>query len=299
MGQITLITPVSDARSNANDQIAHAATVLKRSAKLRKMFEAICKGGTKPKTVSQLMKVTRYSQVEVLQLGGKLADQQLVHKNKDGAEMAYEKDRFYAANRVKILRYATNPGSLKKLPTKVSPRASSAGPIRVVIQGAKVRIKEITIDDIDQFAAARKVKNAPVRVISERAFKDGVQKLIGEKGKFQDWGGEPNDLFTTRVKLKGKRVTTAFAFKGPGTSGILTPGKLGKNGDQIQRLFLSPAEIFIVQYHGQIAQSVVEQMKAFATLNSVREGKQILYGIIDGADTLRLLAAYSKQFKLK
>ena len=110
-------------------------------------------------------------------------------------------------------------------------------------------------------------------------------------------GRRANDLFTTRVRIKGKRIATAFAFKGPGTSGRLTPGKLGKNGDQIQRLFLGPAEVFIVQYHGQIGQAVSEQMKAFATLNSVREGKQICYGVIDGEDSRRLIAAYPNKFK--
>jgi hypothetical protein len=294
-----MVTPVSDARSNANDQIAHAATVLKRSRKLRKVFESICRGGKKPKMVSQLMKLTKYGRVEVLQLGGKLADQQLVHKTKIGKKTAYEKDRFFAANREKILRYATNPSSLKKLPTKISPGTTSAGPLRVIVQGTKVRINEITVDSVDQFAAVRKVKNAPACVISEKAFKDGVQKIIGESGRFQDWGGEPNDLFTTKVRLKGRRIATAFAFKGPGTSGVLTPAKLGKNGDRIQRLFLSPADIFIIQYHGQIGQAVVEQMKAFATINSVREGKQVWYGIIDGDDTRRLLAAYPNKFKLK
>jgi hypothetical protein len=91
----------------------------------------------------------------------------------------------------------------------------------------------------------------------------------------------------------------AFAFKGPGATGVLTPKKLGKNGDQIQRLFLSPAEIFVVQYHSQIGQSVIEQMKAFAKLNSVREGRRIWYGVIDGDDTNRLLSAYPRQFRLK
>lgn len=89
-----------------------------------------------------------------------------------------------------------------------------------------------------------------------------------------------------------------FAFKGPGMQGTLTPKKLGKNGDQIQRLFLSPAEIFIVQYHSQIDQSVIEQMIAFATLNSVRERKRIYYGVIDGDDTNLLLKAYPVKFGL-
>ena len=42
-----------------------------------------------------------------------------------------------------------------------------------------------------------------------------------------------------------------------------------------------------------------DQMKAFATLNSLREGKKIWYGVIDGGDTNRLLAAYPKKFGLK
>jgi hypothetical protein len=290
-----VVTAVSDARSSANDQIAHAANVLKRSATLRKLFEAICKGGKKAKSVPQLMKATKFGQVRVLQLGGRLADQQLVHKTKVNGGTAYEKDRFYAANRAKILRLATNPSKLAALPTKTSPRTSSA-PIRISVQGLKVRIAEITCDDLDQFVAVKRIKTAPRRTISEKAFKDGMARIIGEGGKFQDWGGEPNDLYTTKVRFKGKRRAVAFAFKGPGTKGSLTPKKLGKNGDQIQRLFLSPADIFLVQYHDQVGQAVYEQMKVFATVCSIREGKQIWYGVIDGDDSNRIMAAYPKRF---
>lgn len=291
---------VSDSRSNPNDQIAHAANVLKRSIRLRAVFEAICKGGKRPKTVATLVKATGYGRVTILQLGGKLADQQLVHKTRLDGETVYEKDRFYAANRAKIIRLATNPAKLKTLPTKYSPKlASKGGTIRVSVTGAKVKICEVTCDDFDQFFKVKKIKTAAPRTILEKAFKGGIAKLIGETGKFQDWGGEPNDLYTSKLRYKAKRRSIAFAFKGPGTSGILTPGKLGKNGDQIQRLFLSPAEIFVVQYHSQIGQSVIEQMKAFATINSVREGKRVWYGVIDGDDTNRLLAAYPGAFGLK
>jgi hypothetical protein len=91
----------------------------------------------------------------------------------------------------------------------------------------------------------------------------------------------------------------AFAFKGPATKGKLTPGKLGKNGDQIQRLFGSAADVFFVQYHDQIDESVVEQMKRLAIANSVTEDKLVMYGVVDGDDTNRLIAAYPKQFKIK
>jgi hypothetical protein len=294
-----MVVAVNDIRSNPNEQIAHAVGVLKRSARLQEMFDAICKGGKKPKTVKRLMQRTGRSQVTVLQLGGKLADAQLVHKTKVDGETAYAKDRYLASKRATIQRLIKDPKKLDKLPTKYSPRQGGAAVVKIVVPRAKIQIREVTCDDFDQFSKIKKIAFAPKKTVSERAFKDGILKLIGDSGKFQDWGGEPNDLYTSRLRYKGNRRAIAFAFKGPGTTGALTPRKLGKNGDQIQRLFLSPAEIFIVQYHDQIGQAVIEQMKAFASLNSVREGKAIWYGVIDGDDSNRLIAAYPRHFKIR
>jgi hypothetical protein len=96
---------------------------------------------------------------------------------------------------------------------------------------------------------------------------------------------------------QGKRVAAAFAFKGPGMKGVLVPGKLGKNGDQIQRLFVEDADLFIVQYVGQIASTVAQQMAVFAQAKSLSTGRKIYYGTIDGTDSARLIAAYPKAFK--
>jgi hypothetical protein len=294
-----MIVSVNDIRSNPYEQIAHAVAVLKRSVRLQEMFEAICKGGAKPKTVKQLMRSTGHSQVTVLQLGGKLADAQLVHKAKVNGETTYAKDRYLASKRTTVQRLIKDPKKLANLPTKYSPRQVGAAVVKITIPRAKIQIKEVTVDDFDQFSKIKKIKSAPKKVVSERAFKDGILKLIGDSGKFQDWGGEPNDLYTTKLRHKGARRAIAFAFKGPATTGELTPKKLGKNGDQIQRLFLSPAEVFVVPYHDHIGQAVIEQMRAFASLNSVREGKVIWYGTIDGDDTNRLIAGYPRYFKLK
>jgi hypothetical protein len=72
---------------------------------------------------------------------------------------------------------------------------------------------------------------------------------------------------------------------------------MGKNGDQIQRLFKTPASVFIVQYWGQVSESVIEQMSEFAKAKSAVEGSIIYYGIIDGDDSNRLLKAYPKAFQ--
>jgi hypothetical protein len=238
------------------------------------------------------MKATKLGQVAVLL--------HIVNQIKIDGRIAYEKDVFIATNKNKILALASNPKKLKEYPTKYNQKSSgsSTGSFRVIVQGAKVQITPVTCDDFDQFSKIKKVKSATKRAISEKAFKAGILRLIGDKGDFQDWGGEKNDLYTTKLKFKGQRRPVAFAFKGPGMQGTLTPKKLGKNGDQIQRLFLSAAEIFIVQYHSQIDQSVIEQMVAFATMNSVREARRIWYGVIDGDDTNRLMAAYPKAFGL-
>lgn len=74
---------------------------------------------------------------------------------------------------------------------------------------------------------------------------------------------------------------------------------MGKNGDQIQRLFSSPAEAFIVQYQGQIDESVIEQMRNFATAKSYKEGKKIYFGVIDENDTNRIINAYPTKFGKK
>jgi hypothetical protein len=132
----------------------------------------------------------------------------------------------------------------------------------------------------------------------EDVFKKGVAKILNETGEFKDWGGEKGDLFTTLLTMRGHRLAAAFAFKGRGRSGTLTPARLGKNGDQIQRLFTSDAEVFMVQYWDQIDESVLSQMGTAAIAKSYATGKPIYYGVIDGSDSSRLIAAYISAFEV-
>jgi len=57
---------------------------------------------------------------------------------------------------------------------------------------------------------------------------------------------------------------------------------MGKRGDQIQRLFRSPADVYMIQYWGQIDESIIEQMEKLATAKSALELRKIFYGVIDG-----------------
>lgn len=286
---------VSDIRSNPQDQIAHAARVLGHSAHRRKVFEAIYNGKKKIKTLEEIKNLTCLNEIRILQEAGKLAGNKIVEKTKINNKAAYKKDPFYTQNKSKILSLAKNKKALDSFPTKTNPISKI---IKIQMPRNKVSVRQVFIDDITSFKKAKGIHRATLmRPIDEIKFKHGVKRLLGEFGTFQDWGGEKNDLFSTRVLIQNKRKSTAFAFKGKGTKGPLTPKKMGKNGDQIQRLFSSPAEVFIIQYWNIIDQSIFEQMRTSALSKSYLESRPIYYCIIDGLDTSRLVLAYPEYFR--
>jgi hypothetical protein len=289
---------VSDARSNPNDQIAHAVKVLGKSPQRLIVFKAIYRGKKSVKFVNEISQSTGLNNKQVLTAALVLADNEIVKQIRVAGQTGYQKDRFYSRRRGEILRYVRNPRAFSKLPTKAQPKADKQGNITIRFAKNRVLARNITIDDVDSFdkVVGMRVEPGAYFPMPELRFKKGVKKILGEVGDFQDWGGERNDLFTTRLRVFGRRMPTAFAFKGKGTKKILTPKKMGKNGDQIQRLFKSAASVFIVQYWGQIHESVVEQMIEFARAKSAIEGLTIYYGVIDGDDSNRLIKAYPSAF---
>ncbi len=292
---------VTDIRSNAADQIAHAVQVLGHAKQRITVFRAIYFGKKAAKSVNEIALATGLDRVRVLQEGKRLAANGLVRQIRAAGITSYVKDSFYSANKNRVLQLTQNPVAFAAFPTKARPRNTIPTEITIRIPHQQVRVSFISIDDVDSFSRIRRRKSIPgiyIR-IPEAKFKAGIAKILLEKGKFQDWGGERSDLFTTKVRINGKRCPAAFAFKGPGTKGILTPAKMGKHGDQIQRLFRSPAVAFFIQYWGQIDDSINEQMEQFAKARSVTTGLNIFYCVIDGDDSCRLIEAYPNAFKLK
>lgn len=294
--------PVSDLASNANENIAHAATIIGRSGDRRKVFNAIYTGKKKVKSVNDISKTTTLSNKRILEEGKKLEDNHLVTPTKINSRKAYEKIDFYHTHKKKILALVSSPDKLKKYPTKRNPASSARFReivhINVHIPRSRQQARLLTVDEIESFSKVKAMsKNYSYKKMPEARFKQGIAKILGEKGDFKDWGGENRDLASTRVMIHGKRRSAAFAFKGPGQSGKLTPGKMGRNGDQIQRLLKCPAEVFIVQYWRQIDDAVLDQLEKIAQLKSYQEEKEICYGIIDGVDSTRLIEAYPEEFR--
>lgn len=156
------------------------------------------------------------------------------------------------------------------------------------------RPAQLYVEDIDSFSRAAKITPADIDVdlpleIFEKDVKTYFREIIDEPFEQTDWGGERNDLFTNGVEVNGRRVDTAFMLKGPGVSGEMYISDAGTRGDQIQRLFDSPAELFIVQYNGKIEDRTVQHIKEQAQVTG-----SDMFCIIDGTDTARILKAYGK-----
>lgn len=289
------IARVSDSASNGPEQIDHAARAIGRSVNRRKVFEVIYHGKVAAKTVSVIASKTGLSNKQVLTEGKKLANNNVVEQTTLHGETAYEKINYIHQHKKKILSLAGNEAKLAKLPTKRNPQGlASAGVITVRLSDKRAKTTQITIDDVDNFAKARKLPPGdwlPASV-SEKSFKELVKRALGVRSNAKDWGGEKNDLHTTQLKLNKKRQTAVFAFKGPGLRSKLVPGKMGKNGDQMQRLFEAAADVFFVQHWTEIDQSVLDGMASFAVTKSSMTGKPVWYGIIDGQDSNRLWLAY-------
>jgi hypothetical protein len=241
---------VSDSRSNSDEQVEHAVKAIgKWGGHKARVFDFVYRGKKQWKGANQISVALKLPITRVLDAGLALKRNGIVVGKKEGGVTFYGKDAFFSGRRNKIISLLKNPKLLEKIPTKRRPKMSGESQVILRVPAIKPMVQELTVDDIDSFAKVKSISQGQNAIqISEKKFKLGVQKIIGEKGKFQDWGGEPNDLLTTRIKIKDRRISTAFAFKGPGKKGILTIAKMGKNGDQIQRLFKSPAQFFILQY---------------------------------------------------
>jgi hypothetical protein len=156
---------------------------------------------------------------------------------------------------------------------------------------------EVHVSQIDSFEKAQDVKDrltkaalGPLKNVAEADIKAAFAEIINEPMVPKDWGGESSDLFSSRVVLGGKRISTAFLLKGPGKFHPMTPADLGKNGDQIGRLYSEPADLLVLQHCHEVTVAVRKQMRAYAQ----QMGNPRQFCIIDGYDTLRILKAYGK-----
>lgn len=292
---------VADSRSHPENQIETAVRAIGQSVVRRAVFEAIYYHKAKVKTVDKIAEKTGLPRMRVLQEGRHLQSKGVVIQTRKDNDTAYAKIDFYHAHKRRILALVSDPKKLTAMVDKRRPKVVVNLPKSVAIPSAGAKVNRVYIDDFAAFAKVKKVKGADSlpSEVSEHQFKSGVQAIIGEPGQFKDWGGERSDLYTTRLHLKGRRLSAAFAFKGPGLKGKLVLGKMGKNGDQLPRLLQEEADVFFVQHWREIDPLVIETMRNLVVAKSVTTGKPLWFGTIDGKDSHRLYLAYPAEFAPK
>ena len=124
-----------------------------------------------------------------------------------------------------------------------------------------------------------------LKAVPEKKIKQAFAEIISESEVPKDWGGEQFDLRTTVMSVEGQRLRAAIAFKGPARFRPMTIASLGKNGDQIDRLAQTAADLMVVQHCHTMTATVVNMLKAYAS--NFRDPKRFM--LIDGLDTIRIL----------
>lgn len=163
--------------------------------------------------------------------------------------------------------------------------------------------ERLYVEDIDNFKDVREVTPAEVsRFLTTDGFLDlpedevqrAMEKILDVPFHKKDWGGESNDLYSANVQINGIRVPTAFMLKGNGLRRAeMRIADCGKNGDQLLRLFNSPAHLFTVQFVGNVSEAVIGDVQG-KVVERRRSGNLGWYLIMDGQDTARVLYAYGE-----
>ncbi len=293
---------VRNVGGDKNDQIFNAADSIGRSKQRLEVFLAVCKGSKREKSVTWLREnTTLNNNKRVTEEAKKLTNDEIIIQldHKVDGETGYTKVDFLCKHKNKILKLIKNKKARDEFPTKINPKTKSSTSsihINLRLPQKVAKSKAISIQEIDEFSKIKKMKPMEYDLEkNEDDIKELFKKIAGERGVFKDWPGEKNDLLTY-LTMNGKRFLVAFAFKGKSMKKIkkLRPMDMGKNGDQVERLFSSPAEIFLVQFIGQINELMLSRMEEQAILKSYYTGKKIYYGIIDGNDTSKIFSKYAK-----
>jgi hypothetical protein len=160
--------------------------------------------------------------------------------------------------------------------------------------------EQLFVEDIDSFAKVRDVNPQRIRHLlrdgmltsSQDAVLLALESILGESLHPRQDDGGGGDLYVAHVVVNGRRVPSALLLKGRGVEGPeLGIEDCGEEAAQLDLLARSPAELVILQFGGRVAEAVVECLD-----EKVRQlraaGKAVLYCIVDGTDSARLLLAY-------
>lgn len=226
-----------------------------------------------------------------------LAGKKLVFEfSKDGLVNDTAYTRMSGSTRLFAYGYiaAVEADTIRALPFAVGDLVKGDSPLSFAFSSSlELRPEEIAqFSGMDEDWRPSKAQFQRMRQVSEQAVKALLCQLLGEYRVPKDWGGEESDVFSANLTVEGKRNTGAFLLKGPSRFHPMVPTDLGRNGDQLYRLFNIPADIFIVQHCHTIGAAVRKQAEAYAFQRAFAKPCRLVF--IDGMTTARLLRAHGQ-----
>ncbi len=294
--------PVLDLGSNLEENLKRWSNALKGLGAKLAVWNVIYSGKRKRWTAKDISSQLdgKVSPKRVTEVGKRLLGDGLISQAPEEYPIVYVKIPDVHHHKRRILSLVQSKAKRDALPTKRD-RAHVTVNVkqREIKRGEAV---EITVDDIDQLRRVKRLNRnsqKPLSLLPESRFKRGIQRLFRDHGEHKDHGGEIADFYTNQFRMGGKRYSAVFALKGPGIGvKVVTPGKWGKQGNQIQRLVNAPARVFLLQSELQIDQYSIEQLKRLTEHKANQENRKLFYGYIDPHDSTRLRKAYPEAFKI-
>jgi hypothetical protein len=168
--------------------------------------------------------------------------------------------------------------------------------------GAGATEGRLYVENIDNFSLVRDVRSSMVAHLlkdgcmdaAENVVKMALEQILDVPFHRKDSPAELDDIYTANVIVNGRRHATAFMLKGPGIGTKEMDIKhCGSKGSQLVHLFDAPAKLFVVQFTGRIAETVVKDVEGKVTARRA-QGKPAQFLIMEGQDTARVLYAYGK-----
>lgn len=291
------MTVVSNPSGDGDEVIERAARTLRSSLQNKEVFQVVYKGSKRFKSMDEIGASVSNFNTNTYKAVNRLFGENIVEKKTENGVLFYGKKDFYIHNRERILKLSENSQRLKEFPTKRKTKGNLVSK-NIFVFRTRPKVEQLYVDDIGSFGAVKAVRKTETNVLRgmpERTINTAICRILNQSEK-KDWGGERHDIYSNKMTLNGSRVSAAFALKGKAIKGILTPGKMGKNGDQVQRLFEAIADVYIVAYSGAIDDRIVDLMQTHAIQKSIANNKKIFFCVIDGDDMARLVVAYPAQF---
>jgi hypothetical protein len=164
-----------------------------------------------------------------------------------------------------------------------------------VVANTYARLAPEEVDSFERIAGVPETAVADLVPLElpESEVKQRLCEILGNPFAQKDWGGETCDILCN-IRFRRRTVPAAFVLKGKAYAHRpLRIADLGKNGDQLVRMFSLLAEIFVVQSNGPIDGAVNAQIQA-QIAEKLLSSQPVYYLLLDGVQTARLLWAYDK-----